>query len=352
MILDARRTSRSSARPATARGGRAGRRRAARRRADGRAHAGHGRHRATRRIVDVGQLRAGSSSSRRSTLDEYVYAALRAGASGFLLKDVRPARAGRGVRVVARGDALLAPASPAGCSTASPARCPTAPTPPPDLGELTEREREVLRLRGARAARTRRSPRAARHRGDRQDARLARCCASSGCATASRRSCSPTTRARAPALILKSEARSSILAPECAGAVTAADAGGHDPRRRPLHQALRPRRTPSTTSAFNGPARPGHRLPRARTAPARPRRCAMLLGPASTPAPTAVGGRATTSSSPPPHGRRGPRGRELPPRPQRPQPPARARGGRRPSRPARGRGARARSGSPTPPTGA
>ena len=42
-------------------------------------------------------------------LDEYVYAALRAGASGFLLKDVRPAELVEAVRVVARGDALLAP---------------------------------------------------------------------------------------------------------------------------------------------------------------------------------------------------------------------------------------------------
>src|SRR5690348_14940172 len=42
-------------------------------------------------------------------LDEYVYAAIRAGASGFLLKDVEPAQLVDAVRVVARGDALLAP---------------------------------------------------------------------------------------------------------------------------------------------------------------------------------------------------------------------------------------------------
>ena len=42
-------------------------------------------------------------------LDEYVFAALRAGASGFLLKDVRPPELVEAIRVVARGDALLAP---------------------------------------------------------------------------------------------------------------------------------------------------------------------------------------------------------------------------------------------------
>lgn len=42
-------------------------------------------------------------------LEDYVYAALRAGASGFMLKDVRPAELAEAVRVVARGDALLAP---------------------------------------------------------------------------------------------------------------------------------------------------------------------------------------------------------------------------------------------------
>ena len=62
---------------------------------------------ATRRIVDSG------SSARiiiltTHDLDEYVFAALRAGASGFLLKDVRPPELVEAIRVVARGDALLA----------------------------------------------------------------------------------------------------------------------------------------------------------------------------------------------------------------------------------------------------
>jgi DNA-binding NarL/FixJ family response regulator len=78
-------------------------------------------------------------------LDEYVYAAMKAGASGFLLKDVDPADLVAAVRATARGDALLSPAvtrrliehfldrpDPAGLSG--------------PLAELTDRELEVLRL--------------------------------------------------------------------------------------------------------------------------------------------------------------------------------------------------------------
>ena len=54
-------------------------------------------------------------------LDEYVFAALRAGASGFLLKDTPPADLLAAIRVVAAGDALLAPGSPGGLSRSSPA---------------------------------------------------------------------------------------------------------------------------------------------------------------------------------------------------------------------------------------
>lgn len=78
-------------------------------------------------------------------VDEYVYAALKAGASGFLLKDAPPEELAHAIRVVAAGDALIAPsvtrrllddfvdAAPLGA-------------PPPRLGTLTEREREVLAL--------------------------------------------------------------------------------------------------------------------------------------------------------------------------------------------------------------
>jgi DNA-binding NarL/FixJ family response regulator len=77
-------------------------------------------------------------------LDEHVYAALQAGASGFLLKDAPAAELVRGVRVVAAGDALLAPSvtrrlieelAPAGGA---------AHAKPPGLDDLTAKEREAL----------------------------------------------------------------------------------------------------------------------------------------------------------------------------------------------------------------
>jgi DNA-binding NarL/FixJ family response regulator len=83
-------------------------------------------------------------------LDEYVYKALRAGASGFLLKDAPAAELTRAVRVVAAGEALLAP-SVTKRLIADFARRPrpgaAAPTGAArQLGELTPREREVLTL--------------------------------------------------------------------------------------------------------------------------------------------------------------------------------------------------------------
>jgi len=79
-------------------------------------------------------------------LDEYVYEALRAGASGFLLKDATATELIHAVRVVAAGDALLAP-SVTRRLIADFARQPR-PAPPlaPSLGALTPRETEVLRL--------------------------------------------------------------------------------------------------------------------------------------------------------------------------------------------------------------
>jgi DNA-binding NarL/FixJ family response regulator len=78
-------------------------------------------------------------------LDEYVYDALRAGASGFLLKDGPPEQLIEAVRIVAGGDALIAPAITkrliARFAQVAPPR-----TPPPALAELTPREREVLGL--------------------------------------------------------------------------------------------------------------------------------------------------------------------------------------------------------------
>jgi len=79
-------------------------------------------------------------------LDEYVYEALRAGASGFLLKDATAAELIHAVRVVAAGDALLAP-SVTRRLIADFARQPRpAPPFPASLGALTQRETEVLQL--------------------------------------------------------------------------------------------------------------------------------------------------------------------------------------------------------------
>ncbi len=76
-------------------------------------------------------------------IDDYVYAALRAGASGFLLKDATPDELVAAVRVVAAGESLLAPAVTSRL-IAHFARQPTLVSTPPSLAELTPREREVL----------------------------------------------------------------------------------------------------------------------------------------------------------------------------------------------------------------
>jgi len=81
-------------------------------------------------------------------LDSYVYEALHAGASGFMLKDAPPEEIAAAVRIVANGEALLAPAVTRavieefvrGPAAAEP------PPPPPAVAELTPREREVLDL--------------------------------------------------------------------------------------------------------------------------------------------------------------------------------------------------------------
>ena len=78
-------------------------------------------------------------------LDEYVYAALRAGASGFLLKDAGPRELLHAIKVIAAGDALLAPAVTRRLIAEFVARA-DPETPPKELADLTAREREVLRL--------------------------------------------------------------------------------------------------------------------------------------------------------------------------------------------------------------
>jgi len=77
-------------------------------------------------------------------LDEYVYEALRAGASGFVLKDDPPERLLAAIRIVASGEALLSPAITKRVIDKF-TRMPH-PEPPPEVGELTERELEVFRL--------------------------------------------------------------------------------------------------------------------------------------------------------------------------------------------------------------
>jgi len=77
-------------------------------------------------------------------LDEYVYEALRAGASGFVLKDDSPEQLLTAIRTVAAGDALLSPAVTKRAIQKF-ARTPR-PDPPKEIDELSEREREVFRL--------------------------------------------------------------------------------------------------------------------------------------------------------------------------------------------------------------
>ncbi len=78
-------------------------------------------------------------------LDDYVYAALRAGATGFLVKDTEPEELVHAVRVAARGDALISPSVTRRLIAEFAGRV-TAPDPGPRLKALTDREREVMEL--------------------------------------------------------------------------------------------------------------------------------------------------------------------------------------------------------------
>jgi DNA-binding NarL/FixJ family response regulator len=100
---------------------------------------------ATRRIVASGSP-ARIIILTTHDVDEYVFAALRAGASGFMLKDVRPADLVEGIRVVARGDALLAPSVTRRLLDRFAGDLDEPAPAPGHLDELTEREVEVLRL--------------------------------------------------------------------------------------------------------------------------------------------------------------------------------------------------------------
>ncbi len=78
--------------------------------------------------------------------DEYVYDAMKAGASGFLLKDIRPEQLAEAVRVSAAGDALLAPAITRRLIEEFVRRPAPGAASSPELSRLTERELEVLKL--------------------------------------------------------------------------------------------------------------------------------------------------------------------------------------------------------------
>jgi DNA-binding NarL/FixJ family response regulator len=98
---------------------------------------------ATRRIVAAGG-RSRVIILTTFDLDEYAYSALRAGASGFLLKDAPSADLLSAIRSVARGDAVVAPSTTRRLLESVADRLPAATAPPDDLELLTAREREVL----------------------------------------------------------------------------------------------------------------------------------------------------------------------------------------------------------------
>ncbi|WP_374982478.1 response regulator [Streptomyces fradiae] len=106
---------------------------------------------ATRRIVASGG-RTRVLILTTFDLDEYAYAGLRAGASGFLLKDAQPEEVLAGVRAVASGDAVVAPRLTRRLLDAYAGHLPPAPgappAPDPRLASLTEREREILTVIG------------------------------------------------------------------------------------------------------------------------------------------------------------------------------------------------------------
>lgn len=100
---------------------------------------------ATRRILAEAQQPPRVLALTTFDLDEYVYAAVRAGASGFLLKDISPDDLIHAVRVIARGEAMLAPSLTRRLLERF-ARQPTPGARPESLPSLSERELAVLKL--------------------------------------------------------------------------------------------------------------------------------------------------------------------------------------------------------------
>ncbi|MCD7445483.1 response regulator transcription factor [Streptomyces lincolnensis] len=107
---------------------------------------------ATRRIIASG-ARTRVLILTTFDLDEYAYSGLRAGASGFLVKDAQPEDLLSGIRAVATGDAVVAPSLTRRLLDAYVHHLPTAAsaaaqTPDPRLDSLTDREREILTVIG------------------------------------------------------------------------------------------------------------------------------------------------------------------------------------------------------------
>ncbi len=102
---------------------------------------------ATRRILANGEVDDGPRVLMLTTfdLDEYVYEALRAGASGFLLKDTPPEQLVAGIHIVANGEALLSPQITKRVIEEF-VRRPGPSAPAKGIDELTARELEVLKL--------------------------------------------------------------------------------------------------------------------------------------------------------------------------------------------------------------
>ncbi|MCQ4214613.1 response regulator [Streptomyces longispororuber] len=103
---------------------------------------------ATRRVVSTGDDGPRVLILTTFDMDEYAYAGLRAGASGFLIKDALPEELLAGIRAVAAGDAIVAPSLTRRLLDAYVDHLPAAPGtaagPDPRIASLTDREREIL----------------------------------------------------------------------------------------------------------------------------------------------------------------------------------------------------------------